>query len=117
MIFIFFSLFKLVFFSNRGKLDTPSTFHVNFCSFLIFHELESTDISTPQQRPARGRHVYSFLFELRLELLVYDSSVSVNVITYTFFGLKCLTETKIQILCDHVDHTRFHIVEMGFQMV
>ena len=32
-------------------------------------------------------------------------------------GLKCLTETKIQILCDHVDHTRFHIVEMGCQMV
>ena len=40
-----------------------------------------------------------------------------NVITHTFVGLKCLTETKIQILCDHVDHTRFHIVEMGFQMV
>ena len=28
-----------------------------------------------------------------------------------------LTETKIKILCDHVDHTRFHIVEMGRQMV
>ena len=40
-----------------------------------------------------------------------------NVITYTFVGLKCLTETKIQILCDHVDHTHFHIVEMGCQMV
>ena len=44
-----------------------------------------------------------------------------NVITHTFVGLKCLTETKIQILCDHVDHThdhtRFHIVEMGCQMV
>ena len=39
-----------------------------------------------------------------------------NVITHTFVGLKCLTETKIQILCDHVDHTRFHIVEMGCQM-
>ena len=25
--------------------------------------------------------------------------------------------TKIQILCDHVDHTHFHIVEMGCQMV
>ena len=36
-----------------------------------------------------------------------------NVITHTFIGLKCLTETKIQILYDHVDHTRFHIVEMG----
>ena len=23
---------------------------------------------------------------------------------------------NIQILCDHVDHTRFHIVEMGCQM-
>ena len=40
-----------------------------------------------------------------------------NIITHTFVGLKCLTETKIQILCDHVDHTRFHIVEMGRQMV
>ena len=40
-----------------------------------------------------------------------------NVITHTFVGLKCLTETKIQILCDHVHHTRFHIVEMGCQMV
>ena len=28
-----------------------------------------------------------------------------------------MTETKIQILCDHVDHTRFRIVEMGCQMV
>ena len=36
---------------------------------------------------------------------------------HTFVGLKCLTETKIQILCDHVNHTRFHIVEMGCQMV
>ena len=34
-----------------------------------------------------------------------------------FVGLKCLTETKIQILYDHVDYTRFHIVEMGCQMV
>ena len=40
-----------------------------------------------------------------------------NVITHTFVELKCLTETKIQILCDHVDHTRFHIVEMECQMV
>ena len=40
-----------------------------------------------------------------------------NVITHTFVGLKCLTETKIQILYDHVDHTRFYIVEMGCQMV
>ena len=42
------------------KLDVPGTLNVNFCSFLIFHELESTDISTPQQLP-RGRHAYSFL--------------------------------------------------------
>ena len=55
--------------------------------------------------------------QLQLELLVCDRSVSVNVIIHTFVGLKCLTETKIQILCDHVDHTRFHIVEMGCQMV
>ena len=40
-----------------------------------------------------------------------------NVITNKFFGLKCLTETKVQILYDHVDRTRFHIVEMGCQMV
>ena len=55
--------------------------------------------------------------QMRLELLVCDRSVSVNVITHTFVGLKCLTETKIQILCDHVDHTCFHIVEMGCQTV
>ena len=53
-------LFKVVF-SNGSKLDVPGTFNVNFRSFLIFHELESTDISIPQQLPARGRHVYSFL--------------------------------------------------------
>ena len=40
-----------------------------------------------------------------------------NVIRHTFVGLRCLTETKIQILCDHVDHTRFQIVEMGCQML
>ena len=34
-----------------------------------------------------------------------------------FVGMKCLTDTKIQILYDHVDHTHFHIVEMGYQMV
>ena len=55
--------------------------------------------------------------QLRLELFVCDRSVLVNVITHTFVGLKCLTETKIQILCDHVNHTRFHIVEMLCQMV
>ena len=55
--------------------------------------------------------------QLQLELLVCDRSVLVNVITYTFVGLKCLTETKIPILCDHVGHTRFHIDEMGCQMV
>ena len=46
-------------FSNWSKLDVSGTFHANFCSFLIFHELESTDISNPQQLPATGRHVYS----------------------------------------------------------
>ena len=54
---------------------------------------------------------------MRLELLVCDRSVSVNVITHTFVGLKCLTETKIQFLCDHVDHTCFHIIVIGCQMV
>ena len=56
----------------------------------------------------------SVLVQLRLNLLVCDRSVSVNVITHTFAGLKCLTETKIQILCDHVSHTRLHTVEMGW---
>ena len=55
--------------------------------------------------------------QLWLELLVCDRSISVYVITNKFDGPKCLTETKIQILYDHVDHTRFHIVEMGCQMV
>ena len=50
-----------LFLSNWGKLDISGTFHANFCSFQIFYELESTDISTPQQLPASGRHVYSFL--------------------------------------------------------
>ena len=50
-------------------------------------------------------------------MLVCDRSVLVNVITHTFVGLKCLTETKMQILCDHFDQTCFHIVEMGCQMV
>ena len=55
--------------------------------------------------------------QLRLKLLVCDRLISVNLITNKFVGLKCLTETKIQILYDHDDHTRFHIVEMGCQMV
>ena len=55
--------------------------------------------------------------KLRLEVLVCDRSVLVNVITHTFVGLNCVTENKMQILCDNVDHTRFHIVEMGCQMV
>ena len=55
--------------------------------------------------------------QLRLELLVCDRSVLVNLITHTFVWLKCLTETKIEILCDHVDHNCYHIVEMGCQMV
>ena len=55
--------------------------------------------------------------KLPLELLVCGRLISVNVSKHTFLGLKCLTETKIQILHDHVDHTLFHIVEMGCQMV
>ena len=90
---------------------------MNLCSFLIFYELESTDISTPQQLPARGRHVYSFLISAGTQLLVGDRSISVNVIRHTLVGLKCLTEAKYKNLYDHVDHTRFHIVEMGYQMV
>ena len=51
------------------------------------------------------------LVQLRLKLLVCDRSVSVNVITHTFVGLKCLTETKIQILCNRVSHTRLKSVQ------
>ena len=40
-----------------------------------------------------------------------------NVITHAFVEFKYLTETKIQILCDHVSHTRLHTVEIGCQMV
>ena len=40
-----------------------------------------------------------------------------NVITNKFIGLKWFTKTKMQILYDHVDQTRFHNVEMGCQMV
>ena len=29
----------------------------------------------------------------------------------------CLTEAKTQILCDHVDHTSFCILEMGCQII
>ena len=47
------------------------------------------------------------------QLLVCDRSISVIVNTNKFFGLKCLTETKIQFFYDHVDHTRFYIVEMS----
>ena len=83
------------------------------CSFMISHELGSTDISTTQHLPARGLHVYSFL----LEVLDCDRSILVNVTTNKFVGLKCLTEAKTYILYDHVDHTRFHIVDIGCQMV
>ena len=55
--------------------------------------------------------------QLRLELLVCERSISVNVIRNKYVGLKCLIETKIQILYDHVDHTPVHIVEVGCQMV
>ena len=48
-----------------------------------------------------------------LELLICDRLVSVNVITHTFVGVNCLTETKIQILCYNVNHTHFHIAEIG----
>ena len=47
--------------------------HVNFCLLLIFHELESTDISTPQQLPARSRHVCSFLSTTATRVFVTES--------------------------------------------
>ena len=40
-----------------------------------------------------------------------------NVNTNKFVEMKCSTKTKIQLLYDCVDHTRFYIVEMGCQMV
>ena len=40
-----------------------------------------------------------------------------DVITNKIIGLKCLIETKIQLLYDHVDHTRFPTAEMGCQVV
>ena len=70
------------------------------------------------QPPQQGAAMFkASRVQLQLKLLVCDRSVSVNVIMHTFVGLKCLTETKIQILYDHVDHTCFHIVEKGCQMV
>ena len=69
-----------LFLSNRGKLKIHHILHANFFSFLIFHELESTDISTPQQLPVRSPHIYSFSsFQLRLEMLFCDKSFSVHV--------------------------------------
>ena len=49
----------------------------------------------------------SFLFDLNPYILN----------RHTFVGLKCLTETNIEILCDQVSHTRLHTVEMGCQLV
>ena len=86
------------------------------------HARSSISLNPLIYQPHRNFHQGAAMFiafwvQLSLELLVCDRSVSVNVITHTFVGLECLTETKIQILCDHVDHTCFHIVEMGCQMV
>ena len=44
--------------------------------------------------------------------MIGDRSISVNVIT-NFVELKCLAETKLQILNDNADHTSFHIVGMS----
>ena len=56
-------------------------------------------------------------FEFSCDSKVCDRSVSVNVTMNTFDGLKFLTETKIQMLYNHVDQTRFHIFEMGCQLL
>ena len=115
--YISFHSLSLSFFSNWGKLDVPITFHANFCSFLSSMSLNPL-IYQPHSNFQQGAAMFTASWvQLRLELLVCDRSVSVNVITHTFVGLKCLTETKIQILCDHVDHTSFYIVEMGYLMV
>ena len=105
-----------LFLSNWGKLNVSHTFYANFCSFLISHELESSNISTPQQLPARASMFTTSWVQLWLELLVCEVSFGEHH-HEQIFGLKCLRETKIQILYDHADHTRFHIVEMGCQMV
>ena len=113
---VIFSLFKLVF-SNWGKLDISSTFHANFCSFLIFHELESTDTSIPQQLPARGRNVHSFFSSAATQVArLWSVSFGERHHAHVCWD-ECLTETKIHILYDRVDHTCFHVVEMGYQMV
>ena len=61
--YVFFSLFKLVFFFQLSKQDIPSTFHVNICSFLIFRELEPLTYQ-PHSNFQQGTamfNVYSFL--------------------------------------------------------
>ena len=105
--FFSFHSLSLFFFSNWGKLDIPSTSHVNSWS--------SMSLNSPTYQPHSNFQQGAAMFtaswvQLWFEFFVCDRSVSVNVITHTFVGLKCLTETKIQIM-------RFHIVDMGCQMV
>ena len=75
--------------------------------------------SMPTGRPVRTSegptHVLSYFHGASSDAT--QSARLLHVITHTFVGLKCLTETKIQILRDHVSHTRLHTVEMGCQMV
>ena len=104
--------------SNWERLNVPHTFHANFCSFLISYELQSSDISTSQQLPARSCHVYSFLSSaLTRGARLWYRSILVNITTNKFVILKCLTETKKQIFVWSCWSHTFHIVEMGCQMV
>ena len=81
--------------------NLPSCFFIQFLEQLLKFLVNFTLL-----KYVKSQRSYGFF-------IVCDRSVSVNVITHTFVGLKCLTETKIQILCDQ----RFHTVEMECQMV
>ena len=50
-------------------------------------------------------------------LLQGEESREKNYLDLSFAGLKCSTETKMQILYDYVDHTPSHTVEIECQMV
>ena len=90
----------------------------SFVIFLISHELAGPLTYQSHSNFQQGATMFTASWaQLPLELLVCDRSISVNVITNKFVGLKCLTETKIQRFYNHVDQTRFDIVEMGCQMV
>ena len=81
-----------LFLSNWGKLNVSSAFHANFWSFLI-----SRWHINPTATSSKEAVMFTASWVQRLELLVCDRSISVSVITNKFVGLKCLTQTKIQL--------------------